>query len=197
MNTGGVPTRNGIVANVWVRIGDRYFYCRGADTKGQPRLIELAKPPYGKTVHTYDGATSTWASERLPFRLQPGAATFLAFAALSALLIPLALSGQDPILAKGATPIAVGVLLLAAYIAQTAHLTPHDEISAAEADQAATEAYWESQQHAAETAARRQAQNAAALQRWAAAQWAQQAQINAALHPGQDTYRPYGQSPPL
>ncbi|MET7363159.1 hypothetical protein ABZS76_32645 [Streptomyces sp. NPDC005562] len=197
MTPGGVPTNHGVITNVWVQVAGTYYYCRGATADGKPRLAELSRPPFGKTVHVYDGATATWSTRRLPFRLQPGAIFFLILAAFTAVLVPLMLSGQDPILAKAATPVAVAVLLLVALLAQTAHLTPHDEISAREAQQANYEAYVASQQHAAEQAAHRQAQGFQALQGWAAAQWAQQAQINATLNPGQDTFRPYGQSPPL
>lgn len=197
MTNGGLHTSGGIVANVHVKMGGRYFYCRGAAPDGTPRLARLSKPPHGKTVYAYDDTTGEWTVERLPFRLQPGAIVFLVLAGLALLLIPLALSGQDPILAKFFTPVAVGVLLLIAFLAQTAHLMPHDAISAAEAQQAAYEAYLESQRIGAERAAHQQARAMASMQQWQAATWGQLAQINAAMHPGQDTYRPYGQSPPL
>ncbi|MGW7100327.1 hypothetical protein [Streptomyces sp. NPDC054838] len=195
MTPGEIPTSGGTVAGIWLQIGSDYFYCRGAAPDGSPRLVPLTAPPYGKTVHVYDDAKQNFVPSRLPFRLRQGTKFFLGLAAVAAVLVPLMLSGHPPIMANVATPVAVAIILLIATIAQTGPLTPHDEISAAEAQQAAYEAFVNSQQNAAEHAAARQAAQAHTLQQWAAATWAQQAQINAAL--GQDAYRPYGQSPPL
>ncbi|MFD7835533.1 hypothetical protein [Streptomyces sp. NPDC059761] len=197
MTTGGLPTNGGIAANIWLQVGNQYFYCRGATPVGTPRLVPLTAPPYGKTVYVYDNAKNTFTPSHLPFRLRQGAIFLLGLAALAAVMVPLMLSGHDPIMAKAATPLAVAAFLLAAALAQYAPLTPHDAISAAEAQQATYDASVTSQQEAAEWSAARQAGQTHALQQWAAAAWAQQAQINAALHPGQDAYRPYGQSPPL
>ncbi|MGW9067841.1 hypothetical protein ACWGQT_00115 [Streptomyces yangpuensis] len=197
MTPGGIPTRGGIAANIWLQVGEDYFYCRGAAPDGSPRLAPLNAPPFGKTVYVYDPTQDAFTPTRLPFRLRQGAIFLLGLAAVAAVLVPLMLSGQDPIMAKAATPVAVAAFLLAAALAQYGPLTPHDAISAAAAQQAAYEAHLTGQQEASERAAARQAGQARALQQWAAAAWAQQAQINSALHPGQDTYRPYGQSPPL
>lgn len=186
-----------LLSGRWLRHDGTYYYCRGAAPNGTPRTIAMSKPPHGKLVHVYDETTGDWTTERLPRRLQPGAVFFLALSGFALLLIPLVLSGQDPILATFCTPVVVSVLLLIAFLAQTAHLTPHDAISAAEAQQATHEAYVESQQIGAARAARQQATAAAAAQQGQMAIWAQLAGLNQAAHPGQDTYRPYGQSPPL
>lgn len=181
----------------WIHYDGKYCYCRGAAPDGTPRVIEMASPPYGKVVHVHDEKSGAWHDERLPFRLRGGTKAALVMAAVMAGLVPLIFSGQDPILWKFCTPIAVGFFLLVALLAQTSHLYPHDAISLAEAQEAAHEAYVQSQYEAAARAAQQQAQAAATMQQGQMAIWAQLAQINSAMHPGQDTYRPYGQSPPL
>ncbi|MFE6000373.1 hypothetical protein ACFQ6C_26490 [Streptomyces sp. NPDC056454] len=192
-HSGGVPAP----ANSWVRIGKIHYFYRGIAPDGTARLVPMTTPPHGKTVHAYDATTATWSTHRLPSKLQPLTIAVLVLAALALVLIPLILSGQAPILTKVATPIAVGVLLLLAVLVQTAHLYPHDAISAAEAQQAIHAANVEAQHVAADRHAAQQAKNAQQAAQWAAATWAQTAQINQALHPGTDVYRPYGQSPPL
>ncbi|MCX4799665.1 hypothetical protein OG497_38060 [Streptomyces sp. NBC_01242] len=181
----------------WLRYEDTYYYCRGTAPDGTPRVVEMGRPPHGKTVHVYNGTTGDWSTETLPFRLQNGAKAAFTLAAAALILVPLVLSGQDPILWKVCTPVAVGFFLLVAVLVQTSYLYPHDTISLAEADQATREAYIESQHEAAQRTAHQQAKNAAAAQQGQMAIWAQLAQINQAAHPDQDTYRPYGQSPPL
>ncbi|MFJ4902794.1 hypothetical protein [Streptomyces sp. NPDC088727] len=181
----------------WLRYEGTYYYCRGTTPEGQPRLIQMARPPYGKSVFVHDAAADTWSAERLPTRLRPGAAVALLLAVAMLILVPLILSGQDPILWKFSTPVAVGFFLLAALVTQFSHLRPHDAISQAEANQEAFENYAQAQQEAAERRAYQQARASANAQQGQMAIWAQLAQINQAMHPGQDTYRPYGQSPPL
>ncbi|MGW1436938.1 hypothetical protein ACWD7M_17010 [Streptomyces griseus] len=192
-HSGGVP----VPANSWVEIDKIHYYYRGPAPDGAARLARMTTPPHGKTVHVYDTAAGTWSVHRLPGKLQPLTKAALLLAALALITIPWILSGQDPILAKAATPIAVGILLILALLAQTAHLYPHDAISAAEARQAAHEAYVEYLHTAAERRAEQQAKSAQHAAQFAAATWGQVAQINQALHPGTDIYRPYGQSPPL
>lgn len=181
----------------WLRYGGTYYYCRGMDPKGKPRLIEMARPPYGKTVHVHDDATGDWHPETLPFKLLRGTKISLVLATVMLVMVPMVFSGQDPIMWKFCTPVAVAFFLLVAALAQTGHLYPHDEISRAEAVEANRQAYEESQYEAAQRATQQQAQAAAVAHQAQLATWAQTAQINAALHPNQDTYRPYGQSPPL
>lgn len=181
----------------WLHYDGTYYYCRGTAPDGTPRVIEMARPPYGKIVHVHDEKSGAWHDERLPFRLRSGAGVALCLAVVMLVLVPLIFSGQDPILWKFCTPVAVGFFLLVAFLAQTSHLHPHDAISLAEAQQAAHEAYVQSQHEAAARAVQQQAQAAATMQQGQMAIWAQLAQINSAMHPGQDTYRPYGQSPPL
>ncbi|WP_428957838.1 hypothetical protein [Streptomyces sp. cg35] len=195
MTQGELPVTNGIVAGIWIRDGKDYYYCRGATTNGQPRLAQLHQLPYGKTVYSYDG--TTWSSEHVPFRLRPATIFWLGAIAALILLLSAALSGQDPILLKFAIPIVLIVGAIAATVAQTGPLYPDDAISAAEARQAAYEAQQEADRHRAENYARQQARQAQQMLGWQAAIWAQNAATTQALHPGQDTYRPYGQSPPL
>ncbi|THA72474.1 hypothetical protein E6R60_26450 [Streptomyces sp. A0642] len=196
MTHGGVPASGGVLSDVWIKIDGIYYYCRGEAPDGSPRLAPLNHPPYGKTVYGLNSKNGLTV-EKLPYRLRTATTVILAAAALALVLIPLALAGSDPILAWTATPVAVGALLLLAVITQTAHLRPHDAISAAEAQQAADQAYINSEYDAAERRARQQAASAHNTQQWQAAVWAQTAQINQTLNPGTDTYRPYGQSPPL
>ncbi|MFH8483161.1 hypothetical protein [Streptomyces sp. NPDC018055] len=196
MTTGGEPS-GGVAANSWVEIDKIHYYYWGPAPDGTARLARMTTPPHGKTVHVYDTAAGTWSTHQLPPKIQPVTIAALTIAALTLVLIPLLLSGQDPILAKVITPIAVGLLLVLAFLGQNAHLRPLDAIAAAEALQAAHEAEVQAQYQAAERRAEQQARHAQQSAQWAAATWSQVAQINQALHPGGDIYRPYGQSPPL
>ncbi|MFI9393329.1 hypothetical protein ACIG53_20860 [Streptomyces bauhiniae] len=196
MTQGGPPPGGNIIANKWLRVGGHY-YCRGWRPTGEPRVIAMTRPPYGKTVWVADPGGGPWASERLPFRLTDGAKFWLGTAVVVAVLVPLMLSGHDPIMWHVLMPVAVGFCLLCAYFCQIGHLYPHDDISQAEAQEAAAQAYAESEQLRAKNAALQQAKALQNAQAWQAAIWAQVAQINQAQHPGQDIYRPYGQSPPL
>jgi hypothetical protein len=196
MTNGGVPTSNGIVSNVWVQVGGIYYYCRGATPTGEPRLAPLTEPPYGKTVHVYDG--TDWHTEHVPFVLRRATLFWIVTGIVLTIVLSVGIShAHDPILFKFALPVAIVFCSLAAWSTQGALLTPHDDISYAEAQQANYEAYVESQHEAAERAAHKQAQAAQQFQAWAAASWAQQAAINQSLNPGQSTFPPYGQNPPL
>jgi hypothetical protein len=196
MTQGGPPPGGEIIANKWLRIDGRYYYCRGWRPNGEPRIIPMTHPPHGKTVWTLE-PTGAWTSEHLPFRLKDGTKAWLCIALAALLVIPWLFSGHPVIIGRVAAAIAVGICLLAALLVQVSHLYPHDDISLAEAQQAAAEAYEQSQHVAARRAAHQQAQAAQQAAQWQAAVWAQVAHINQAQHPGQDTYRPYGQSPPL
>lgn len=195
MTPGEFNIVGGLAANIWIRDGKRYFYCWGADDNGEARLVELREPPYGKTVFVWDG--HTWDTETVPFKLRTATAVWGVIAATASALIAVASQGHDPILAKFLIPAALIVCTIAAIIAQYGHLRPADDIENARIQQANHEAYVESQQHAAESFARQQAEGAARAQQWSAAQWAAQASINQALNPGQSTFPPYGQNPPL
>ncbi|MEV7674988.1 hypothetical protein [Streptomyces sp. NPDC088752] len=185
------------LAGKWIRCGGKYYYCRGTAPNGQPRVIPMNRVPHGKTVHVYDDAKGVWNQEKVAFKLRPGTRFFLFMTLVALVTVPLLFADQDPILWKVCTPVAVGFFLLASCVAQGAGLYPHDAISQAEADREAWESYQESQRIGAERAARQQQQDLAAMRQGQMAIWAQLAQLNASAHPNQDTYRPYGQSPPL
>ncbi|RNF81149.1 hypothetical protein [Streptomyces botrytidirepellens] len=186
-----------IPANIWIRAGKDYYYSRGQAPDGTARLARLSRPPHGKTVYVID-PTGTLAAEKLPFELLGSAKACLILALLALVLIPATLGrDQDPIMAKVLIPIAVGLLFLAAYLCQTAHLYPHDAISRAEAEWAAAQAEAEAQREAAARAAENNARQAAQTNQWLAAIWAQNAAAQHHLDPNADAWRPYGQSPPL
>ncbi|CAL9508236.1 hypothetical protein SUDANB9_03567 [Streptomyces sp. enrichment culture] len=126
-----------------------------------------------------------------------GAKFWLGTAVVVAVLVPLMLSAHDPTMWHVLMPVAVGFCLLCAYFCQIGRICPRDDISWADAQEAAAQAYAESEQLRAKKAALQQAKAAQNAQARQAAIWAQIAQINQAQHPGQDIYWPYGQSPPL
>ncbi|MFF7198241.1 hypothetical protein ACFZAM_31595 [Streptomyces sp. NPDC008079] len=182
-----------IPPNSWVRTGGTYYHYKGYAPDGTPRLAKLSRRPYGRTYTDLD----TMTVHQAPGGVHPSTALFLTATLIAAVTLPLALHGQSAPLIFAGTAVPSGAFLLTAVICHWAPMKPQDAIEFAEGQAALDQAAWESTLHAAE----RRVQHALDAQeegmRWQRATWAQQAAINAALHPDEDTYRPYGQSPPL
>jgi hypothetical protein len=195
MTAGGPPPGGEIIANTWVRYGGQYYYCRGWRPTGEPRIIPMARAPYGKDVWVLDPDGGLAVREHVPFKLTGGTVVWLvlALAALAFLPWPLGAGGSNHVFAWMVTAVVVGICLVAAGLCQTGHLYPHDDISLAQAQQAAHEAWLESERLRHHNAAVDQARAYQQGAQWQGAIWAQLASMN----PNQGTFPPYGQQPPL
>ncbi|MFF9601727.1 hypothetical protein ACF1GY_05535 [Streptomyces sp. NPDC014684] len=189
---------------IWVRVGDRYYYSWGTHPDGTHRLVELTEPPWGQRVWVPDLNGGTGTNELAPFRLRPSTRCWLLLVPIALILIPLNCPG-GALVATIATILATGFLLFCALCAQGWHLHPQDDIARAEAREyhppepwtAEEAAYYAAQYHAAQQQAAQQAHYQQQMLQWQRAIWAQQVSVDQALHPGQDVWRPCGQSPPL
>lgn len=88
MTQGGPPPGGNIIAGTWIHADGQYYYCRGWRPTGEPRLIPMSAPPYGKHVWTLGDDGATWTRQHLPFRLKPGTIAWLLIALAALLTVP-------------------------------------------------------------------------------------------------------------
>lgn len=188
----------GIRPGCWLRDANNpslYVHYKGIAPDGTLRLLPLKRPPHGKTVHVLDNGKVT--TERVPLELRASAKVLLGLL-VAALIAAMILGSSEEYSGGGLIALGVAALLgLGVFLAQEEGLYPTDYWDDLEAERQAAEEYWIEQQRRADDMARNAQRQAAQMHQWQSAQWAQLAAINAALNPGQDVWRPYGQSPPM
>lgn len=187
-----------IKPGVFLHKDGHYFLYKGLAPDGRPRAVPMDKPPHGRTVYTLTDDGRIAGAQRLPSHVSAPVLTLTALstaAALAALGLATA-EGETAFLALLAAVAAV-VLALAALLTHTSHLHPVDEWDVWEAQCQASWDAWHEQQRAVSAAADAARRASAHAEQWQRAVWGQQAAVNAALNPGGDVWRPFGQSPPM